>query len=65
MDGVQLPQAYKSPYEEIVYFLTMRSKKFLVLKWSTLEGWKAEFNLDPPSSFELGTPGLEIQDLSH
>ena len=65
MDGVQLPQVYKSHYEEIVYFLTMRTQKFLVLKWSTLEGWKAEFNLEPPSSFELGTSGLGIQDLQH
>ena len=65
MDGVQLPQSYKSHYEEIVYFLTIRNQEFLVLKWSTLEGWKAEFNLEPPSSFELGTPGLGIQDLNH
>ena len=36
-------------------------QKFLALIWSTLEGWKAESTLEPPSGFEPGTPGLEIQ----
>ena len=65
MDGVQLPQGYKSHYEEIVYFLTINPQKFLVLNWSTLEGWKAEFTLEPPSSLEFGTPRLRIQYLNH
>ena len=30
-----------------------------------LEGWKAESTLEPPSAFEHGTPGLEIQHLNH
>ena len=38
--------------EEAVYFLPPSSQKFLVLIWSTPEGWKAELTLDPPSCFE-------------
>ena len=30
-----------------------------------LEGWKAESTLEPPSGFEPGTPGLEIQHLNY
>ena len=60
MDGVQLPQGY-SHFEETVYFLPLSYKKFLVLILSTLEGWKAESTLEPPSGFEHGTPGLGIQ----
>ena len=33
--------------EEAVYFLPPSSQKFLVLIWSTPEGWKAELTLDP------------------
>ena len=33
--------------------------------WSTSEGWKAEFILEPPSSLELETPGLGIQRLNY
>ena len=29
------------------------------------EGWKTESNLELPSGFEYGTPGLGIQHLSH
>ena len=43
-------------YWEAVYFLPTRSQKFLVLIWSTLEGWKAESTLELPSGFEHGTP---------
>ena len=63
MDGVQLPQGY-SHFEEAV-FLPFSSQKFLVLILSTLEGWKAELTLEPPSGFEHGTPGLGIQHLNH
>ena len=37
----------------------------LVLILLTLKGWKAESTLEPPSGFEHGTPGLEIQHLNH
>ena len=56
---------YESHYEEAVYFLPLSSQKFLVLTWSTLEGWKAESALKPASGFEHGTPGLVIQRLNH
>ena len=64
MDGVQLPQGC-SHFEEAVYFLPLSSQKFLVLILSTLEGWKAELTLEPPSGFEHGTPGLGIQCFNH
>ena len=64
MDGVQLPQGY-SHFQEAVYFLPFSSQKFLVLILSTLEGWKAELTLEPPSSFENGNTGLGIQHLNH
>ena len=49
------------PLQEAVYFLPLSSQKFLVLILSTSEGCKAESTLEPPSSFEHGTPGLGIQ----
>ena len=54
-----------SLYEEVVYFLPLSSQKFLVLIWSTLEGWKAESTLEPPSGSQHGTPGLRIKRLKH
>ena len=54
----------QSHYEETVYFLTLSSQKFLKLIWLTLEGWKAESTLEPPSGFEHGTPELGIQRLN-
>ena len=39
-----------SHYEETVYFLPLSSQKFLVLIWSTSEGWKAESTLEPPGA---------------
>ena len=51
----QLPQGY-SHFEEAIYFLPLIPQKFLVLILSTLEGWKAESTLEPPSGFEHGTP---------
>ena len=39
----------QSQYEEAVYFLSLSSHKFLVLIWSTLEGWKAELTLEAPT----------------
>ena len=64
MDGIQLSQGY-SHIEEAVYFLPFSSQIFLVLILSTLEGWKAESTLEPPSGFDHGSPGLGIQHLNH
>ena len=49
----------QSHYEETVYFLQLSLRKFLVLIWSTLEGWKAA------RGFEVGTPGLGSQRPNH
>ena len=54
------PQGYSH-----FYFLPFSSQKFLVLILLTLEGWKAELTLEPPSGFEHETPGLGIQCLNH
>ena len=64
MNGVQVPQA-QSHFEEAVYFLPLSPQKFLVLTLLTLEGWKAESTLEPPSGFEQGNPELGIQCLNH
>ena len=48
-------------YKEAAYFLSLSFQRFLVLIWSTLEGWKAELSLKPPSGFEYRTTGLGIQ----
>ena len=64
MVGTQLPQGY-SHFKEAVYFLPLRSQKFLILNLSTSEGWKAESILEPHSGFEHGTPGLSVQRLNH
>ena len=63
MDGVQLPQGH-SLFEEAVYFLPLSSQKFLVLILLTLEGWKAESTLEPPSGFEHGTLDWESSALT-
>ena len=42
----------QSHYEETVFFLSFSSQEFLGLNWSTLEEWKAELNLEPPSGIE-------------
>ena len=55
----------QSHYKEIVYFLPLNPQKFLILIWSTLEGWKAKSTLEPPISFEHGTPALGIQRYNH
>ena len=55
----------QSHYDKAVYFLPLSSQIFLVLIWSTLEGWKSESTLEPPSGFEHGTPGLQIQQLEN
>ena len=55
----------QSHYEKAAHFLPLISQKFLVLIWSTSERWRAESSLEPPSSFEPGTPGLGIQCPNH
>ena len=42
------------PLWEISFFLPLSSQKFLVPILSTLEGWKAESTLEPPSGLEHG-----------
>ena len=54
----------QSHFQEAVYFLPLSSQKFLVLICSTSEEWKAELDLESPSSFEHGTPRLRTQRLS-
>ena len=51
--------------EEANYFLPLGPQDFLVLIYSTSEGWKAELTLEPPSGFEPGTPELGIQHFDH
>ena len=58
----QLPQGY-SHFEEAVYYLPFSSQKFLVLILLTLEGWKAESTLDPPSGFDHGTVEEKAEEL--
>ena len=55
----------QSHYKEIVYILLLDPQKFLILIWSTLEGWKAKSTLEPPRSFEHRTPALGIQRYNH
>ena len=50
---------------QFTFYHLYSSQKFLVLILSNSEGWKAELTLEPPSGFEHGTPGLEIQHLNH
>ena len=52
-------------HKEIVHFLPLSPQEFLILIWSTSEGWKAELALEPPSGFEPGTSGLDIKRPNH
>ena len=38
----------------IVYFLSLSPQEFLVLVWSTSEGWKAESTLELPRGLPVG-----------
>ena len=42
-------------WEETVYFLPLSPQEVLLLIWSTSEGWKSKFTLEPPSGLEPGT----------
>ena len=55
----------QSHYEEAVYFLPLSPQEILVPIYSISEEWKDELNLELPSSFEPGTPGLGIQHPNH
>ena len=53
------------PLQRGSLLLPPSSQIFLVLIWSTSEGWKVESTLEPPSGFEHKTPELGIQRLNH
>ena len=50
--------------EETVYFLLLYLQDFLVLIWSTSEGWKAKLTLDPTSGFDLESMNGDYQNIS-
>ena len=60
-----IPPRLQNHYEETVYFLQLSYQKFLVLIWSTSEGWKAESTLEPHRGFEHQTPGSGTRRLNH
>ena len=49
MDGVQLSQGCRATMRRQFNFLPFSSQEFLVLNWSTSEGWKVELNFEPLS----------------
>ena len=61
VSGVQLPQGYRATIRGGSLLSTSSFQKFLVLIWSTSEGWKAEWISEPSSGFERKTLGLGIQ----
>ena len=52
-------------WHDTVSFSLFSLQEFLVLNWSTLEGWKAELTLKPFSGFEPRTHELGLQLLHH
>ena len=58
IDWVQLPQEYRvtTGRQFTTKFLPLSLQKFLVLIWSTSEGWKAESTLKPPSGIKTRNP---------
>ena len=40
-------------------------QEFLLLNWSSSEGWKTDLTLKPPSGYEPGIPGVGNQGLNH
>ena len=67
MDGAQISQGHRATIRGQFYFTIKFPEipgthliNFLVLIWVSLWGWKAESNLEPPTNFELMTPGLGI-----
>ena len=58
----------QSHWKETVYFLPLKFPEIPGTDLTDLiwfEGCKTELNLEPPSGFEQGTPGLGIQHLNH
>ena len=55
-----MAQGYGSHYKKSLYFLSPSPQEVLVLTWLISEGWKAELTFEPPSSFELRSPGSEF-----
>ena len=49
MDRIEHSQGH---YKETIYVLLLSPQEFLVLTWSTLEGWKVKSALEPASGFE-------------
>ena len=49
-----------SHFKEAVYFFS----EILSTHLSTLEEWRAESTLEPPSGFKHGIAGLEIQHVN-
>ena len=43
----------QSHYDQMAYLLPLSPQKFLVLLWSTSEGWKAESTLNSSSSLNM------------
>ena len=62
MDGVQLSQEYRAIMRRQ---FTFSSQDFLLLTYSTLEGWKVELILELPNGFGLRIPQSGIQHLNH
>lgn len=63
MDRGSPASRFQSQYKETVCFLPLCPQEFLVLIWSTTEGWKAESTFNPPTGFEIGNPEFGIQHL--
>ena len=63
MDGIHCLKATEPLWRDSFLF-TKSPQDFFALILLTLEEWKADSILEPPSGFELGTPGIEIQYLN-
>ena len=68
MDGFQLSQGNRATTWR-VYFLPLSPQEFLVLIWSTLEGWKADLTMEPPNldvrALDWGSSVLSTRPLLH
>ena len=64
MEGIQLSQGYRATTRRHFYFFSQSPQEFLIPILLTSEGRKDELTLEPPSGFELGTPGLGVECLN-
>ena len=64
MDAIQLSQGYRINTKRVCVSL-QSPQQFLVLIWSTSEGWKSELTLEPPSGFEPASRRLRIKRQNH